>query len=72
LALIGFLVPSVLSFAHQVTLKHGDRLSGTFVKSDGKTLVPDTDAAGEVKFDAIQDIKPAPNFMSRSKAEGRW
>jgi putative salt-induced outer membrane protein len=46
-------------FADQVTLKNGDRLTGTVVKSDGKTLVLHTDAAGDVtiKFDAIQDIK---------------
>jgi putative salt-induced outer membrane protein YdiY len=47
------------SFADQITLKNGDRLTGTVVKSDGKTLVLHTDAAGDVefKFDAIQDIK---------------
>ena len=35
-------------FADQVTLKNGDRLTGTVVKSDGKTLVLHTDAAGDV------------------------
>lgn len=46
-------------WADQVTLKNGDRLTGTVVKSDGKTLVLHTDAAGNVtlKFDAIQEIK---------------
>lgn len=46
-------------FADQVTLKNGDRLTGKVVKSDGKTLVLHTDAAGDVtlKFDAIQEIK---------------
>lgn len=46
-------------FADQVTLKNGDRLSGTVVKGDGKTLVLHTDAAGDVtiKFDQIQEIK---------------
>jgi putative salt-induced outer membrane protein YdiY len=46
-------------FADQVTLKNGDRLTGTVVKSDGKTLVLHTDAAGDVtlQFDAIQAIK---------------
>ncbi len=46
-------------FADQVTLKNGDRLTGTVVKSDGKTLVLHTDAAGDVtlQFDAIQEIK---------------
>jgi putative salt-induced outer membrane protein YdiY len=53
------LVLSSLSFADQITLKNGDRLTGTVVKSDGKTLVLHTDAAGDVtlKLDAIQDIK---------------
>src|SRR5438309_5203693 len=46
-------------FADQITLKNGDRLTGTVVKSDGKTLVLHTDAAGDVtlKNDAIRDIK---------------
>jgi len=46
-------------FADQVTLKNGDRLTGTVVKSDGKTLVLHTDAAGDVtiQFAAIQEIK---------------
>ncbi len=50
---------SVFVFADQVTLKNGDRLTGTVLKSDGKTLVLHTDAAGDVtlKFDAIQEIK---------------
>ena len=55
-ALFGF---STLLFADQVTLKNGDRLTGTVVKSDGKTLVIHTDAAGDVefKYDAIDNIK---------------
>ena len=59
LALIAFFGLSSTSFADQVTLKNGDRLTGTVVKSDGKTLVLHTDAADDVtiKFDAIQDIK---------------
>jgi putative salt-induced outer membrane protein YdiY len=50
---------SSLLFADQVTLKNGDRLTGTVVKSDGKTLTLHTDAVGDVtiKFDAIQDLK---------------
>jgi putative salt-induced outer membrane protein YdiY len=50
---------SSLLFADQVTLKNGDRFTGTVVKSDGKTLVLHTDAAGDVtlKFDTIQEIK---------------
>ena len=59
LALSAFLGFSSLSFADQITLKNGDRLTGTVVKSDGKELVLHTDAAGDVtlKFDAIQEIK---------------
>lgn len=46
-------------FGDQVMLKNGDRLTGTVVKSDGKTLVLHTDAGGDVtlKYDAIQEIK---------------
>jgi putative salt-induced outer membrane protein YdiY len=45
-------------FADQITMKNGDRLTGKVVKSDGKTLVLHTDAAGDVtiKFDAIDQI----------------
>jgi len=59
LALTAFLGFASTSFADQVTLKNGDHLTGTVVKSDGKTLVLHTDAAGDVtiNFDAIQDIK---------------
>jgi putative salt-induced outer membrane protein YdiY len=56
IALLGF---STTLFADQVTLKNGDRLTGTVVKSDGTILVLHTDAAGDVtlNFDAIQEIK---------------
>ncbi|MGH9494956.1 MAG: DUF481 domain-containing protein [Candidatus Sulfotelmatobacter sp.] len=59
LAFIGILALSSAVFADQVTLKNGDRLTGTVVKSDGKTLVVHTDAAGDVtlKMDAVQEIK---------------
>jgi putative salt-induced outer membrane protein len=59
LALFAFLGFSTALFADQVTLKNGDRLTGTVVKSDGKELVLHTDVAGDVtlKFDAIQEIK---------------
>ena len=59
LTLIALLGLSSAVFADQVTLKNGDRLTGKVVKSDGKTLVLHTDAAGDVtiQFAAIQDIK---------------
>jgi putative salt-induced outer membrane protein len=57
--LTAFLVLASSLFADQVTLKNGDRLTGTVVKSDGKTLVLHTEAAGDVtiQFGAIQEIK---------------
>ena len=46
-------------YGDQITLKNGDRLTGTVVKGDGKTIVLHTDAAGDVtiQFAAIQEIK---------------
>lgn len=57
--LIVLLSLSPALFADQVTLKNGDRLTGTVVKSDGKTLVLHSDAAGDltIQFGAIQEIK---------------
>ena len=37
-----------LALADQVTLKNGDRITGTIVKSDGKTLVLHTSSLGDV------------------------
>jgi len=55
---ISLFVLSALCFADRVTLKNGDRLTGTVVQSDGKTLVLHTSAAGDVtiKYSEIQDI----------------
>src|SRR5579863_6604788 len=63
LILITLLGLSSALFGDQVTLKNGDRLTGTVVKSDGKTLVLHTDAAGDVtiQFAAIQEIKTDTN-----------
>ena len=53
-----FVLCAIPALADQVTLKNGDRLTGTIIKSDGKDLVLKTDFAGDVtvKFDAIQGI----------------
>jgi len=50
---------SSVTFADQITLKNGDRLTGTIEKSDGKQLVIKTEFAGEitVQWSAVQDIK---------------
>jgi putative salt-induced outer membrane protein len=52
------LLLTVPGWADQITLKNGDRLTGSISKSDGKELVIKTDYAGEVtvKFDAVQSI----------------
>ena len=59
LALITVLGVSSALFADQVTLKNGDRLTGTVVKSDGKVLLLHTKAAGDItiKFEEIQGIR---------------
>lgn len=59
LTLIALFALSSSLFADQVTLKNGDRLTGTVVKSDGTVLVLHTDAAGDVtiQFATIQEIK---------------
>jgi putative salt-induced outer membrane protein YdiY len=59
LSLILFVCLASFVFADQITLKNGDRLTGTVVKSDGKTLVLHTDAMGDVtiKYPEIQEIK---------------
>jgi putative salt-induced outer membrane protein YdiY len=49
--LIAFFGLSSAVFADQVTLKNGDHLTGTVVKSDGKTLVLRTEFAGDVTVD---------------------
>lgn len=59
LTMLLFVGVSVASFADQVTLKNGDKLTGTVVKSDGKILVLHTESAGDVtiQYSAIQEIK---------------
>ena len=51
IALVAFLGLTTAVFADQITLKNGDHLTGTIVKSDGKTLVLHTDYAGDVTVD---------------------
>src|SRR5271157_1568318 len=77
LAFIFGLVSSQL-FADQVVLKNGDKLTGTVVDSDGKTLtlksesvgeVQDSKFVGEVKiqWDAIQSITSSEPLYVTSK-----
>jgi putative salt-induced outer membrane protein YdiY len=58
--LLAFLMlSSCVVFADQITLKNGDRLTGTIEKSDDKELVIKTEFAGEVtvQWPAVQEIK---------------
>jgi len=53
------LFSTVPALADRVSLKNGDRLSGTIVQSDGKTLVLHTEYAGDLtlKWDAVTGIE---------------
>ena len=53
-----FLLASTLLLADQIILKNGDRLSGTIVKSDAKSLVIKSEFAGEVtvQWPAVTEI----------------
>lgn len=53
------LIAAVPAVADQVSLKNGDRLTGTIVQSDGKTLVLHTEYAGDVtlKWDSVKGIE---------------
>jgi putative salt-induced outer membrane protein len=53
------LVTAVPALADQVSLRNGDRLTGTIVQSDGKTLVLHTEYAGDVtvKWDSVKGIE---------------
>jgi putative salt-induced outer membrane protein len=53
------LVAAVPALADQVSLKNGDRLTGTIVQSDGKALVLHTEYAGDVtvKWDSVKGIE---------------
>lgn len=52
------LVATATAKADQVTLKNGDRLTGSIVKSDAKTLLIKTEFAGDVnvQWDAVSGI----------------
>jgi putative salt-induced outer membrane protein len=58
------LVTAVPALADQVSLKNGDRLTGTIVQSDGKTLVLHTEYAGDVtvKWDSVKGIESSESL----------
>lgn len=64
LCLLAVLVCASGAFADQVTLKNGDRLTGTIVSGDGKTLLLKTEFTGDVtiQWDAITGIESSENL----------
>jgi putative salt-induced outer membrane protein YdiY len=58
LAILSLIAFSSTVFADQIVLKNGDRISGTIVKSDNKTLLIKTEFAGDitVQWPAIEQI----------------
>jgi putative salt-induced outer membrane protein YdiY len=61
LVVLSIIVLAPTVFADQITLKNGDRLSGTIISSDAKTLVLKTEYADAVtiKWDFVQQIESA-------------
>ena len=53
-----------LADVDKVTLKNGDRFSGTIVSGDGKTLLMKTEFAGDVtiKWDAVTAIESSQDL----------
>ena len=66
--LVVVLAPAV--FADQITLKNGDRISGTIISSDAKTLVIKTDYADAVtiKWDFVQQIESSQPLYVGTKS----
>lgn len=81
LATISCFVPPLLE-ADQVTLKNGDRISGTILYTDDKSLTLKTDAMGEVKIDRATitalssdgpltvTLKKGEKLVGKAQAEG--
>jgi putative salt-induced outer membrane protein len=70
--LIALLSFTTLAIADQVTLSNGDHLTGTIVKSDGKTLTLKTELAGtvEIKWSGVKDlVSDGPLVVSTSSSK---
>jgi putative salt-induced outer membrane protein YdiY len=70
LAVLLVVVAAAPVFADHVTLKNGDRLSGSIVTSDSKTLLLNTDYAGVVtiKWDFVQQVDSSQPLYVGTKA----
>jgi hypothetical protein len=72
LLLILFALTGGEAFADQIVLKNGDRLTGTIVKSDGKTIVFNSDLVGEVSvaLDSVTNVT-SDKILYFTLADGR-
>jgi putative salt-induced outer membrane protein len=63
LAVLFALIAACMAQADQITLKNGDRFSGTIVSGDGKTLLLKTEFAGDItiQWDAINSMESNEN-----------
>src|ERR1700722_3883930 len=61
---VAICVFTACAHADQVTLKNGDRLTGTIVKSDDKTLLIKTELSGDVnvQWEAVTSIVSSQNL----------
>ena len=61
------LLTAIAAFADQVTMKNGDQLSGSILKSDTKSLVMKTEFAGTVTiaWDAVTRGLTPPARLER-------
>ena len=64
LCVVALLSLAAAAKADQITLKNGDRLSGTIVSADGKTLILKSEFAGDVNvnWDAVTGIESSENL----------
>lgn len=72
LAVLSLCALSTMASADQIVLKNGDRISGTIVKSDAKTLLIKTEFAGDVtvQWPAIEQITSSqPLHVSLSNGQ---
>ena len=69
LAILSLLALAPTLFADQVTLKNGDRLSGSILTSDAKTLILKTEYAGTVtiQWDFVQQIDSSQSLYVGTK-----
>ena len=70
--ILAMLFLTCFAWADQVTLANGDRITGSVLRSDTKTLVMKTDTAGEltIKWDTIAAISsPGPLYIGLSDGQ---